>query len=105
MFPEALVEPQLKAGFSWKVIPHVYRELASHNFLAMLGTFPGQSLILNGENDKPNRKREAALLSAAQDGQLHLITQAGHMCNLEQPEAFTDQVRTFAKRLSTATTR
>ena len=100
MFPEAVVEPQLKAGFSWKVAPRVYRELASHDFPAMLRTFPGPVLIVNGENDKPNRKREAALLRAAQDGQLQIVKQAGHLCNLEQPEAFTHQVRTFAKRLS-----
>lgn len=102
MFPEALVEPQLEAGFSWKVVPHVYRELASHDFPAMLRSFPGPTLIVNGENDKPNRKREAELLSAALDGQLQIIKQAGHVCNLEQPEAFTQQVRTFAKRLSAA---
>jgi pimeloyl-ACP methyl ester carboxylesterase len=100
MFPAAVVEPQLKAGFSWKVAPRVYRELASHDFPAMLRTFPGPVLIVNGENDKPNRKREAALLRAAQDGQLQIVKQAGHLCNLEQPEAFTHQVRTFAKRLS-----
>jgi pimeloyl-ACP methyl ester carboxylesterase len=99
-FPEAVVEPQLEAGFSWKVMPQTYRVLASHDYSTMLRSFPGQTLILNGENDKPNRKREAALLRAAQDGQLQIIKQAGHMCNLEQPEAFTDQVRTFAKRLS-----
>jgi pimeloyl-ACP methyl ester carboxylesterase len=61
ILPAAVVEPQLKAGFSWKVTPRVYRELASHDFPAMLRTFPGPVLIVNGENDKPNRKREAAL--------------------------------------------
>jgi pimeloyl-ACP methyl ester carboxylesterase len=55
---------------------------------------------VNGENDKPNRKRETALLRAAQDGQLQIVKQAGHLCNLEQPEAFTHQLHTFAKRLS-----
>jgi hypothetical protein len=68
----------------------------------MLRSFPGPALIVNGENDKPNRKREAALLRAAQDGQLQIVKQAGHLCNLEQPEAFTHQVRTFAKGISTA---
>ena len=101
-FPEALVAPQLEAGFSWKVAPRAYRELASHDFPAMLRSFAGPALVLNGENDKPNRKREAALLSAAQDGQLQIVKQAGHVCNLDQPEAFTQQVRTFAKRLSAA---
>jgi len=102
VLPDALVEPQLKAGFSWRVAPRVYRELASHDFPAMLHSFPGPVLIVNGENDKPNRKREAALLRAAQNGQLQIIKHAGHLCNLEQPEAFTEQVRTFAKQLSAA---
>jgi len=101
-FPDALVEPQLTAGFSWKGMSQTYRELASHDYHALLRTFPGPVLILNGENDKPNRKREAAQLRATQDGQLQVVKQAGHLCNLEQPEAFTDQVRTFAKRLSAA---
>jgi pimeloyl-ACP methyl ester carboxylesterase len=102
-FPEALVALQLEAGFSWKVAPHAYREVASHDFPAMLHSFPGPTLIVNGEHDKPNRKREAALLRAAQDGQLEIITQANDVCDLDQPEAFTHQVRTFAKRLKTAT--
>jgi pimeloyl-ACP methyl ester carboxylesterase len=100
MFPESMVEPQLTAGFSWKVLSQVYRELALHDFRAMLRTFPGPVLIVNGENDKRNRKAEAELLRATQDGQVQIITQANHLCNLEQPEAFTDQVRTFARRWS-----
>jgi pimeloyl-ACP methyl ester carboxylesterase len=102
-FPESVVELQLKAGFSWKVMPQVYHELASHDFQAMLRTFQGPVLVLNGANDKLNRKGEAELLKAAQDGQLQIIKQANHLCNLEQPEAFTLQVRTFAKQLNTAT--
>jgi pimeloyl-ACP methyl ester carboxylesterase len=102
MFPETLVRPQLEAGFSWKVVPRVYRELASHDFPNMLHSFPGPTLIINGENDRLNRKRETALLRVAQDGQLHIIKQAGHLCNLEQPETFTLLVRTFAKQLSAA---
>ena len=102
MFPDAVIKPQIEAGFSWKVVPRVYRELASHNFTAMLQGFPGPTLIIHGENDKPNRKREAVLLRVAQVGQLQIVKQAGHLCNLEQPEAFTQLVRTFAKRLSEA---
>jgi pimeloyl-ACP methyl ester carboxylesterase len=102
IFPEDLVEPQIEAGFSWKVVPRVYRELASHNFPAMLQGFPGPTLIINGENDRLNRKREAALLKVAHDGQLQIVKQAGHLCNLERPEAFNQYVRTFAKRISAA---
>lgn len=100
MLPEALIEPQFKAGFSWKVMPQVYQELRSHNFPAMLRTFSRPILIVNGEHDKLNRKREAQLLSAVRDGQIQIIEHAGHLCNLEQTEAFTQQVRIFAQRVS-----
>jgi pimeloyl-ACP methyl ester carboxylesterase len=100
MFSERVVEPQLQAGFAWKVMPQVYCELARHHFSALLQTYPGPVLLLNGEHDKLNRKREALLLCAAQHGQLHIITGASHLCNLEQPEAFTEQVRLFAEQLS-----
>ena len=102
-FTESIIEPQLKAGFSWKAMPQTYRELASHDFYTMLHTFTGPTLVVNGENDKLNRKGEAELLKAAQDGQLQIVKQAHHLCNLEQPEAFTHLMRAFAQRLNTAT--
>ncbi len=102
-FPKNIIEPQLEAGFSWKAMPQIYRELAAHDFFALLQSFIGPVLIVNGENDRQNRQGEARLLRATQDGQIQIIKQANHLCNLDQPEAFTQQVRTFAKRLSTAT--
>jgi len=71
----------------------------------MLRSFPGPTLIVNGENDKQNRKREDALLRAAQNCKLQVVKQAGHLCNLEQPVAFAHLVRTFAKRLNVASRR
>lgn len=88
-FPDSLVEPQLAAGFSWRVMPQVFRELASHDYRAFLRTYTGPVLTLNGEHDTLNRKSETALSKAAQHGQLHIIQQAGHQCNLEQAAAFT----------------
>lgn len=99
-FPENIVEAQLKAGFFWKAMPQIYRELAAHDFHALLRSFMGPVLIVNGENDKQNRKGEAGLLRAAQDGRIEIIARANHLCNLDQPEAFTHQVRTLAKRLN-----
>ncbi|HEY5004437.1 MAG TPA: alpha/beta hydrolase [Ktedonobacteraceae bacterium] len=99
-YSKEIIEPQLNAGFFWKAIPQTYRELASQDFRALLQTFPGPVLIVNGENDRLNRKGESKLLSATQDGQIQMIKQANHLCNLDQPEAFTQHVRTFAKRLS-----
>lgn len=98
-FPEDIVEAQLKAGFFWKAMPQTYSELAAHDFQALLQTFRGPVLVVNGENDRQNRKGEAGLLRAAQDGQSETIAHANHLCNLDQPETFTELVRAFAKRL------
>src|SRR5216683_6221680 len=101
-YPENIVESQLKAGFFWKAMPQTYRELATHDFHALLRTFMSPVLIVNGENDRQNRKGEAELLRAVQDGQIEIIAQANHLCNLDQPAAFTHQMRAFAKRLQAA---
>ncbi len=103
MFSEKLVGPQLNAGFFWKAMPQIYRELAIHDFRTMLRSFAGPALILNGENDRHNRKVEAELLKTTRNGQIQFVRQAGHLCNLEQPEVFTQQIRTFAKFLSDTT--
>jgi pimeloyl-ACP methyl ester carboxylesterase len=104
-FSERVIAPQLAAGFSWKVMPQVYRELGSHDFHTFLRAYTGPALVLNGENDKRNRVKETSLLKATQDGQIHIIKRAGHLCNLEQPEAFTQQVCTFVERLSAESAR
>ena len=66
----------------------------------MLQSFTDPTLIINGENDKLNRKRGTELLKVAQDGQLQILEKAGHLYNLEQPETFSQLVRQFANRLS-----
>jgi len=43
--------PQLNAGFFWKAMPQTYRELAAHDFHALLRMFPGHVLIVNGANE------------------------------------------------------
>lgn len=101
-YPEHIVASQLNAGFFWKAMPQTYRELSAHDFYALLRTFTGPVLIVNGENDRLNRKGEAGLLRSAQDGQIEVIAHANHLCHLDQPEAFTYQVRTLAKRLNAA---
>jgi pimeloyl-ACP methyl ester carboxylesterase len=100
MLPPGLAEAQLAAGFSFGAMPAVYRELARHDFRALLRTYVGPTLILNGEHDRPNRRGERKLLAACQQGRLAIVAGAGHACNLEQPEAFTAEVRAMANQLA-----
>lgn len=99
MFPAALAEPQIEAGFYFRAAGQGFGALAGKDFHARLRTYPGPVLILNGENDRRNRTAEAALMAAARDVRLEIIHAAGHGCNLEQPEVFTPAVRSFARSI------
>lgn len=97
--PPALAEAQIAAGFTFGALPAVYGELARHDFRALLRTIPRPILIVNGERDRPNRRGERQSLAACQQGRLATIADCGHLCNLEQPEAFTKHVRAMAQRV------
>jgi pimeloyl-ACP methyl ester carboxylesterase len=96
MFPDDLADSLVAAGFTFRTMPAVYRELASCDFGPLLRQFLGPVLILNGERDRLNRRVERRQLQAARDGRLQIIAGAGHACNLEQPHAFSQAVREFA---------
>ncbi|SRR5579875_79829 len=96
-YPPALADPQFNAGFFFQAMPAVYSELARQRFQPLLQKYPGPSLIINGEHDKLNRRGEARLLAAAQHGELRIIANAGHLCNLDQPESFTEAMQAFAR--------
>lgn len=99
MLPPDLAESLLAAGFTFRAMPAVYRELAHHDFNAMLRQYPGPVLILNGEHDRLNRRVERRQLNAAHRGRLQIVAGAGHACNIEQPHAFSEAVREFARAL------
>ncbi|MGH2503553.1 MAG: alpha/beta fold hydrolase [Ktedonobacterales bacterium] len=100
MLPPDLAEAQIAAGFTFGALPAIYRELARHDFRALLRTIPRPILILHSERDRPNRRGERQSLAACQQGTLATIADAGHLCNLEQPDVFTAHVRTLAERLN-----
>jgi pimeloyl-ACP methyl ester carboxylesterase len=99
MLPPDLAASLLAAGFTFRVMPTAYRELARRDFSELLGRYPGRALILNGEHDWLNRRVERRQLAAARDGRLEIVAGAGHACNLERPQAFSDAVRAFARTL------
>lgn len=102
MFPPALAdvaEAQLRAGVFPDALGPSYTELAGRDFNAVLGGYPGPSLILNGERDTASRRREGSFVSAARQGQLQIIAGAGHACNLDQPERYNLAVREFAQSI------
>jgi len=105
MFPPALAdvaEQQLQAGVFPDVLAPAYAEMAGRDFAALLGTYPGPCLILNGEKDASSRRDELRFVSAARQGQARLIPGAAHACNLDQPEQYNLAVREFARSIGWA---
>ncbi len=97
--PPSVAEPLIDAGLYAKVMGEAFLDLAGKDVRSMVRTFPGPVLVLNGDRDKPNRRAAASFTAAAQNGQAQIISQAGHACSLEQPQAFTSAVRRFAKSI------
>jgi len=105
MFPPALAdvaEAQLRAGVYPDALGPSYAEMTGRDFSAALSQFPGPSLILNGERDASSRKGEAKFVSAARQGRAQTVADAGHACNLDQPEKYNQAVREFAQTIGWA---
>ena len=105
MFPLALAgvaEEQLRAGVYPEALGSFYAEMAGRDFTVLLAAFPGPSLILNGERDSSTRKGEPKFMAAAQQGRVQTILDAGHACNLDQPEQYNQAVRAFAQSIGWA---
>ncbi|MCW5874014.1 MAG: alpha/beta fold hydrolase [Anaerolineales bacterium] len=67
----------------------------------LLRQISAPTLVVHGEEDQVIPKSEAEAMAAAIPGsQLHLIAQAGHVPNLEQPEEFNRIVEGFLGGLS-----
>jgi pimeloyl-ACP methyl ester carboxylesterase len=102
LFPTTLAdvaEAQLQAGVYPEVLGPSFAEMAGRDFSGALARYPGPSLILNGENDAASRRGESKFVSAAQQGRVQAVPDAGHACNLDQPERYNQAVRDFARSI------
>jgi 3-oxoadipate enol-lactonase len=63
---------------------------------ALLAQIDKPTLILHGADDQLIPPAEAQVMSATiPNAQLHVLPEAGHLLNMEQPEAFNEAVRSF----------
>ncbi|SEP63277.1 alpha/beta fold hydrolase [Natrinema salaciae] len=92
----------IDAGFYPKQFGDAGPDIAGVDFRAKLSTYPGSTLVLNGENDKLMRRGEQAHAAAARDGHVEVLADAGHICNLHRPATYTDRVRRFVRRVAPA---
>ena len=102
IFPPALAEAageQIKAGVFPESLGPAFAEMAGRDFQLLLAEYPGPTLIVNGERDTGPRAAAARFARAARHAQVVTIPDAGHACNLDQPEQFNRAVREFAARV------
>ena len=88
----------IEAGFYPKQFGDPGPDLAGEDFRAKLSTYPGSTLILNGEHDKLMRRGEQAHAAAARDARVEVIAGVGHICNLHRPATYADRVRRFVRQ-------
>ncbi|TYL38586.1 alpha/beta hydrolase [Natronococcus pandeyae] len=88
----------IDAGFYPKQFGDAGPDVAGVNFREKLSTYPGPTLILNGENDKIMRRGEQEHAAAAQDARIEVLADVGHICNLHRPRAYTSRVRNFVRQ-------
>ena len=99
-YPPAVIGAQLADGFYPRYWGRALRQMARRDFRALLRGYDGPVVILNGERDHHNREAEDEQARAARDAPIAVIRDAGHLTNLDQPEAFTAAVRLFARQVA-----
>jgi pimeloyl-ACP methyl ester carboxylesterase len=87
----------IDAGFYPEPFGDAGFELAGEDFREKFASFPGPALVLNGQWDLVNRAGERKHAAAADDAGVKALAGAGHVCNLERPEAYVAAVREFRR--------
>jgi pimeloyl-ACP methyl ester carboxylesterase len=98
-YPGPIAEPIIAAGFWSKGGSQALRTLFGQRFTPRLATYAGPTLILNGEWDLLFRLSARTFAAAAQDAHRMRLAGALHLSNLDQPAAFNNAVRRFARSL------
>ena len=94
----ALVPVRLRSGLGGldrPAIRAVFREGRRFDVSDELGRLTMPVLVLVGDQDRANLGLSGALAAALPNARLELVRGAGHVANVDAPEAFTEAVRSF----------
>ena len=84
------------SGWHWRESD---RQAPTAPIIPLLGSVSVPTLVLSGEHDAQGYRDIAQVIaSAIPDCEISVLSNAGHMLNLEQADIFTDMVRRFAAR-------
>jgi pimeloyl-ACP methyl ester carboxylesterase len=96
-YPPAIAEPIVAGGFWSHGGTEAVRSLVGQRFKPRLASYPGPSLIVNGEFDVVFRPGARAFAAAARDARRVRLAGASHLANLDRPAAFSEAIRRFAR--------
>jgi pimeloyl-ACP methyl ester carboxylesterase len=99
-FAPAIADPILAGGFWSAGGSAALRAVAGQSFAPRLATYPGPTLLLNGEYDLPFRLWGRPFVRAAQHPRRVRLAGASHLSNLDRPAAFDAAIRRFAATLA-----
>lgn len=96
LIPEDSLAGLLEGGLYYQNADRAFSQLAMKNYTKMLKNYPSPILLLNGAEDEPNCKGAEKMVAALPNVEVKVIEDAGHLVNLEQPDAFTAAMISFA---------
>lgn len=99
-YAPAIAEPIVAGGFWSAGGAAALRALVGERFVPRLATYPGPTLIVNGEWDVLFRMSAPAFARAARDARRVRLAGATHLANLDQPAAFSAAIRGFMTGLA-----
>lgn len=97
--PPAVEAEIIDSGIYPSQFGDVAFELAGRDFREAFASYSGPALVLNGKGDHPNRPGETDHANAAPNASVEVLDGAGHICNLDCPDAYNDAIRQFLRSI------
>lgn len=95
-YPGATANAILAGGFAFRAGSMALRELIGRDLRASFGSYPGPTLILNGQLDLPFRLGQGGFARVARDPHVVVLAHATHLANLDRPSAFSSALARFS---------
>ncbi|MEV0494059.1 alpha/beta fold hydrolase [Streptomyces atratus] len=99
LYPPEVVGATIRSGYAFHTLPAAWGDVLGRFDPGAMRHVTAPVLILNGEKDTVFRSGEADFARAHPHARVELIPRAGHLANFDDPQAFTDAVRRFARQI------
>ena len=95
LYPAERIDPVIAGGYFFEPTPDAWAEVMARCRLEMLSGVTCPVLLLNGQFDQ-FRFGSRRFVQACPQAHVEIVPRAGHLSNLDQPEAFAAAVVRFA---------